>query len=385
MDFRIDAAQRRFRDEVRGLLRSERSAKLIGTTGRFAGDGDALSWELYQDLGERGWLAANWPVRLGGLGGTLFDAAAVTEELHWHGVHDTLHVVTVDFVGYFLLLAGTDDQRGRYLPAMAAGRSFAATLHSEPEAGSDLAALATRAEPRPDGSFLLSGTKLYSLWTSRCDVALCSARVSTSDGTEGITLFLLNMAAPGVHVEPIPTLADEQFAQVTLDHVRVPAADVVGPVGRGWPLLTSVLAIERTGLEQSAKVRHWLDVVIAHARTTGALADPAVADAVAALDADVEAARLMSWRCLSELRRGGVDPAYSAMAKYVASELAERIAELADELAGTDAVVPRTAGAPDGGFAEWLGREAPGVPVSAGTSEMMLHIIAAARMPAEVA
>src|SRR5207253_6299272 len=98
------------------------------------------------------------------------------------------------------------------------------------------------------------------------------------------------MSAPGVEIETIPTGPDEQFAEVRLHGVRVAAADVVGPVGRGWALLTSVLAIERTGLEQSAKIRHWLDVVTVHARATGALSDPAVADTVAALDAEVEAA-----------------------------------------------------------------------------------------------
>ncbi|WP_431936052.1 acyl-CoA dehydrogenase family protein [Micromonospora sp. RP3T] len=389
MEFRIDAAQRNFRDEVCRLLRSERSAKIIGSTGRFADGGDALAWELYQDLGERGWLAANWPEHLGGVDRTVLDAAAVTEELHWHGVHDTLHVVTVDFVGYFLLLAGTPEQRERHLPAMASGRSFACTLHSEPEAGSDLAALRTTAVPQPDGGFLLTGTKLWSLWTDRCDVALCSARVPTPGaeptGADGITLFLVSMSAPGVVVDPVATTADEQFAEVRLRDVRVDAADVVGQVGHGWALLTSVLAIERTGLEQSAKIRHWLDVVVAHARATGALADPAVADTVAALDAEVEAARLMSWRCLSDLHHGALDPAYSAMAKYVASELAERIADLAADLAGADVAVPRSAGATDGGFAEWIRREAPGVSISAGTSEMMLQIVAASRGTGAVA
>jgi alkylation response protein AidB-like acyl-CoA dehydrogenase len=142
-------------------------------------------------------------------------------------------------------------------------------------------------------------------------------------------------------------------------------------------LLNAALSIERTGLEQAAKCRHWLDRVLAYAHETGRLDDPRHAASLARLDADVEAGRLLAWYTVSELAAGRLDTVGAAMAKYYNSELARRIADAARECWGCDALLARSRSEPGvDGFFEWLHREAPGMTISAGTAEIMLYVIA---------
>lgn len=384
MDFSLSAEQREFRNALCALLDRPEMRAEIAALNDSAG-GEQHAGEIYRALGRRGWLAANMPKAYGGGGLSLIEAAMVTEELCSRGIVDTLHVVTIDFVGMFLLLAGTPEQKLRYLPAMAAGDSYSCVLHSEAAAGSDLTQIATRAIPEP-GGFALSGTKLYSLRAEQCDYALCSARLVSADGgtptgSQGLTLFMVPLNTPGISIESIPSLADEQFGRVVLNGVHVDHDSVIGPLGDGWRLLNAALSIERTGLEQSAKCRHWLDVLLARARETGHLNDPWHAATLARLDADVEAGRLLAWHTVTELAAGRLDTIGAAMSKYYNSEIARRIAEVARKCWGADALLARSRSEPGtDGFFEWLHREAPGMTISAGTAEIMLYVVAGAEV-----
>jgi alkylation response protein AidB-like acyl-CoA dehydrogenase len=342
---------------------------------------------IYRWLGERGWFAINWPVEYGGLGGSLQDAAIVAEEVHWHGVPDTMRTVTVDIVGLFLLLAADEEQRQRFLPPMARGELMVSVLYTEPEAGSDLAALQTKAFRSGDG-YLLFGRKVFSLRSHDSHYALCAAR--TTEGPNpmhGISLFMVPLDTDGVDIRPLWSLAPERFDEVVFEGARVGADAMIGPVDRGWQLLSGALQLERTGLEQAMKARRWLDLVVGRARETGRLADPVLATDVARLDAEVEAARLLAWSVLAKLADKQLDAGAAAMSKWYASELVRRIAVLAVEADGLNALLSRhDPDAPGYGFAEWLVRDAPGLTVSAGSSEIMLHIVASAKLgiPEEV-
>ncbi|WP_063783554.1 acyl-CoA dehydrogenase family protein [Streptomyces sp. NRRL WC-3618] len=329
---------------------------------------------LYRALGRRGLLAVNWPEEYGGLGLGLADAAAVAEELVRAGVPDTLHVNSVQIVGLFLLMAGTPEQKARHLPALADGSAFASVLYTEPGTGSDLAALETVATVC-DGGFELTGTKSYSLKSDITDIALCAARTGEPGGRyRGITLFLVDLHAPGVRREVIHGIADEQFHRIRLDGVRVPAADVIGPVGGGWPLLTKALAVERTGLDYSLKAERWYAAALAELRDSAATEENLAE--IGRFGAEVEAGRLLSWDVIDAIdaSAGAPDDVATATAKYLTSETAQGVACWANRLTGGARTRPGARSA----VLEAAYREAPGLTLSAGTSEVMLQIIASA-------
>ncbi|NEB45476.1 acyl-CoA dehydrogenase family protein, partial [Streptomyces sp. SID339] len=359
MDFGFTPAQDAFRagirEELRGAdIRAELDA--LDTDGSREPD----VRPLYRALGRRGLLAVDWPRPYGGRGAGTVEASIAAEELTRAGVPDTLHVNTVQIVGMFLLHAGTERLKDRYLPAIGEGRSFASVLYTEPEAGSDLAGLRTTAV-RDGDDFVLDGVKAYNLKSDLTDVALCAARTDRDAGRyQGITLFMVAMDAPGVRRETIPGIADEQFHRVVLDGVRVPADDVVGAVGQGWELLTQALAVERTGLDYSLKAERW------YAATLARGLDPEELERCGRYGALVEASRLHAWRVLGQLADGlDIDPTCAATAKYVTSELARSVAAWANMTSPTPT-----------GVLEAAYREAPGLTFSAGTSEMMLQLIA---------
>jgi alkylation response protein AidB-like acyl-CoA dehydrogenase len=375
MRFGFTEDQERFRADVRKMLRSaEVRTAAEAATGTDGVEPDARP--LYRLLGELGLLAVHWPVEFGGAGRPLTDAAIVAEELVRAGVPDTLHVNTIQIVGQFLLMAGTDEQRRRHLPALARGERFASVLYTEPDAGSDLGALQTVAEPDGDG-YRITGTKVFSLKTRFVDLGLCAARTTPGAGKyQGISLFLVDLDAPGVTVSVIPGVGDEHFHRVDLHSVQVPGDDLLGPRDEGWPLLNEALAIERTGLDYYLKAEHWLaaalDALIA--------SDPDCAhenhlEQIGRWHGALTADHVLAWEVLTGLAADHVDQVAAAAAKYHSSELAQGIAAWAADIPRPEQRANRTKAALtlDSAY-----REAPGLTLSAGTSEVMLQIMAAA-------
>ncbi|MEO3926664.1 acyl-CoA dehydrogenase family protein [Micromonosporaceae bacterium B7E4] len=367
MDFGFDSHQSRLRARVRAVLATPGVRRAIDDLA--AGTGEPDERPLYRAIGAAGVLAPDWPAEFGGLGGGPMSLAVVAEELSRAGVPDTLHINTVQIVGSVLRAIGTADQQRRWLPRFAAGERFACVLYTEPEAGSDLAALTTRAEPAP-GGYLVSGTKIYSLKAGLCDVALAAVRTGDPGSRyDGITLVLIDLHAPGVRVARIPSLADEHFHRVDLAAVFVPESDVLGEPGAGWAALTTALAMERTGLDYALKAARWYDTARA-ALTPGDAAD-SLAD-LGRHGARADAARLLAWAALARLEEDRFDPVFAAMAKLHTSESAAAVAEWGAALHGA-------AAAPATGRARCLEsawREAPGLTISAGVSEVMLELIA---------
>lgn len=335
---------------------------------------------LYAALGARGLLAPAWPVAYGGRGLTPRHQAAVVDALVEVGLPETLHTLSVQICGTFLLTAGSRAQRATLLPDLAAGRRFCTVLYSEPDVGSDLSALTTTATRGPGGGWRLDGRKVYSVKTGYADLGLVAARTSQDAATaaggagtsqyQGISLFCVPLAAPGVSVRCLPSLADEDFADVLLTDVAVPESALVGPEGQAWPLITDALALERTGVDYHAKAARWLDLWRRSAGTpdAGQLAD------FGRLTTSVAAARLFTACCLEQLESGRVDAVFAATTKLWCAETAREVAWWCTQEAG-----PRGIGQP--GRLEAAYREAPGLTISAGTSEMMLELIAGSGLP----
>lgn len=329
--------------------------------------------ELYRELGRRGLLAVSWPEEYGGRGASHTEAAAVIEELVYGGVPDMLHVLSIQIVGLFLLQAGSAEQKARHLPALASGERFATVLYTEPETGSDLAALRTSAVRDGDG-YRLSGVKVYGLKSAFSDRALCAAR--TGDGSsryDGLSLFLVELDAEGVDRSHIASIADDRFDRVTLDDVRVGPDALLGAEGEGWSLLTRCLAIERTGLDYSLKAARWYEAALAGIDAEDA--DAALLEQVGRHGAAVDAGRLMAWEIISRLDKGEVDPAAAAASKYHTSETAQEVAVWAAQTHGIG-YAARSLPAAEAALLEAAFREAPGVTLSAGTSQIMLELVA---------
>jgi alkylation response protein AidB-like acyl-CoA dehydrogenase len=375
MRFGFTEEQQRFRADVRQALRSAQVRAAVAESTP-AGGVEPDMRSLYRLLGKLGLLAVHWPAEFGGAGRPLTDAAIVAEELVRAGVPDTLHVNTIQIVGQFLLMAGSPEQKRRHLPALAGGERFASVLYTEPDAGSDLGALRAVAEPDGDG-YRITGTKVFSLKTRFVDLGLCAARTTPETGKyQGISLFLVDMGAPGVTVTLIPGVSDEQFHRVELDAVPVSGDDLLGARDQGWPLLNEALAIERTGLDYYLRAERWLQTALQ------ALIDrepdsphEAYLEQIGRLDGALTADHALAWEVLTGLAGDRVDPVAAAVAKYHSSELAQSIAMWSADIPSPRQRADRTSAAV---ILDSAYREAPGLTLSAGTSEVMLQIIAAA-------
>ncbi|WP_432753723.1 acyl-CoA dehydrogenase family protein [Streptomyces sp. JL2001] len=373
----LSAGEAAFRHQVRELLADDSVRRLAEEIAAYPPGVEAAHLDVRRRLGERGWLAPNWPEEYGGSGLGAAEAAIVTEEMTRAGIPDDVHVLSVDIVGRFLLEVGTEEQKKRHLPPLAAGEEIATVLFTEPEAGSDLSGLRTTARPDGDG-WRLYGRKIYNMKSLYGEVALCAARTTDSPvAMHGITLFLLPLRSPGVHVEPVPAMCNDRFNLVVMDGVRLTGADVVGEVDDGWRLMTELLQLERTGIDFHAKARRLLDLVIERAAAGGRLDDPAYALPIAALDARLNAGHAMAWEQVRRLGAGRPDPVSSAMAKWYVSEQIRPVLETGLEVGGLDGVLTAwDGGAPDGGLLEAGIRLGPSHRLASGTSEVMLYLIA---------
>ncbi|HEX8081112.1 MAG TPA: acyl-CoA dehydrogenase family protein [Jatrophihabitans sp.] len=379
MNLRLTGEQEAFRRAVCQLLCEEQVGEEVARARRLPVDEEPGLLEVYRRLGERGWLAVNWPAEHGGLGTGIVEKAILTEEMILHGIPDVVHTLSVDIVGLAIQRLGTEEQKRQWLPPIAAGDSVGCVLLSEPEVGSDLGSLSTRAEPDGDG-WRLYGRKVYNLKSQFADLALCAARTTSSDVRfHGITVFIVPMRTPGIRVEPVPSISDERFNEVVLSGIRMTRQDVLGEVDDGWQVLNGLLGLERTGIEFEAKARRLLDAVLDEAERTGALEAGGYGERLVELDAEVRAGRLLSWRALGSMAADTLDDVQCAMAKWHTTETAKLISELSPEICGLTALLSaRDEQAPPGWLLESDLRDAPGRTLASGTSEMMLSLIASA-------
>jgi alkylation response protein AidB-like acyl-CoA dehydrogenase len=377
MDFGFTPEQEALRAEMRAFLHSPPVQDILAGLRQLAPRASQHAPELYHMLAERGWLAIHWPSAYGGGGKSEIEAGIFVEEAVRAGVPLMVYGLTISIFGAFLLLAGTEAQKQWLLPPIARGELICNILYTEPDAGSDLAALSTRAVADGDG-FAITGAKIFNSVGHLAGYGLVAARTDpAAPRYQGITLFLVPMRDERVQVNPIWTMSDEHFNEVVLSGVRVPREHIVGELNGGWALLNQALSVERNGLMIAAEAARWLDLLAAHVRSRVLGADAVVRQRVATLAGEVAAARLLAWRVVALQARGEVDDVRSAMAKWYAGELCKRLTHVAGEIMGMAGMLDRfDAAAPLGGQLEAAHRWAPAWGIAAGTSEIMLYLIA---------
>lgn len=279
-------------------------------------------------LGAAGWLGMTWPKRYGGGERSALERYVVTEELLAAGAPVGAHWVADRQTGPMLLRYGTEEQRMTFLPAMARGECYFALGLSEPDAGSDLAAVRTRATP-VDGGWQLSGRKIWTSFAIYADhiMVLCrSAPRDEDDRHAGLSQLLVPLDAPGVEMRAIRNLAgEEHFAEVVFDEVFVPDKRVVGEVGNGWRQIIGELAFERSGPERFLSYYPLL-VALLGATGSGA-ADPSCAEAVGALVTHLATLRQMSLSVAGRLQAGQMPEIEAALVKDLGTRFEQLLPE----------------------------------------------------------
>src|SRR5438093_10646933 len=302
--------------------------------------GIARDWQRM--LFEGGWAAIAWPRAHGGRGATVIERWLFDQELDHAGAPRPAAASTVDLIGPAILQHGSTEQRDRFLRPLLSGRELWCQGFSEPGAGSDLAALRTRAERHGHG-FVVSGQKV---WTSHADVAdwcflLCRTEPAAPKH-HGISLLLVDMRSPGITVRPLRQITgDAEFSEVFFEDVRVPAEMMVGAPGAGWQLAIGLLAHERGPVWTftfQRTIRRSLERLLgaarAHPAARRALADPGYRQRLAQAHIEVELLRLVGYRSLTRLLRTGQPGVESSIEKVLGSETDQRLQELAMEVLG---------------------------------------------------
>jgi alkylation response protein AidB-like acyl-CoA dehydrogenase len=372
MDFDVEPSTRTIRDEVRQLLRSDAARRLLrDVAARTDGvDGDVRP--LYRLLGQERLLAVSWPEEYGGRGAEFPALVAVAEEMARAGLSQHLYFISVQIVGRLILERGTPAQRHRLLPAMARGDRYACILFTEPDTGSDLGSVASRAA-RVDGGWLVNGHKKYNYKSSYADDALCAVRTDdTASRYEGLSLILLPLDDPGVSVRPFATIAGEHFHDVHITDVRVDDDAFVGAPGEGWSLISAMFAGERSGLDYYTRGLRWIEAM----RATLTPGDPRAAE-LGRHWARLDASRLLATRVLQRLADGDPDVSEASLSKWHGSVSAQNIAWWVPPAAGLSAL---TRDWSTGEIFEDAYREAAGMTISGGASEVLLDMVVNAKL-----
>jgi alkylation response protein AidB-like acyl-CoA dehydrogenase len=320
---------------------------------------------LYRLLGGERLLAPHWPQEYGGRGYGQVEACQVLEALGHAGVGDTLYVTSVQVVGGVVLHHGDDRARRRFLPPLASGEAFASVLYSEEQAGSDLAAIRTSGTPDGQGGWRLDGRKVWSARTPLATDALCLFRTGdpARRGYDDLALALAPLDADGVRITPIPSLGAECFHEIRLEGVRVDAERVVARPGDAWPVISGAISYERTGFDYLTRAWRWL---------TAARVCWTDDEDLDRLEVAYHAARYLAYQEAERVDEHGIDDVAAAVVKLACSELAQRCAYCAAERSGWMAGWAPQAAAFRVLEEAW--REAPGLTLSAGPSEMLVDL-----------
>ncbi|GAA5198358.1 acyl-CoA dehydrogenase family protein [Rugosimonospora acidiphila] len=289
--------------------------------------------QAFAALGEARLFAPHYPEEYGGRGGTLADYAAVADALGDRGFADEVHLVTVQGVGCAVLYFGTEQQRRRWLPGIASGRTLASLLLSEVDAGSDAAAITTSAREGAAG-WILNGRKCWSLHADWSSIGLCSARTSKGPNRySGITLFVVDLTSPGITVAERPRLLGEPYFTVSFDEVAVPDDAMVGPLGGGFRVLTSAAGYERAGLDYLSRGRVWLRAAEETLVAFPQLCDERRRAGLVRLEYGLQAAHELADATIAGADDFEFDYVSSAYSKYTCGEAAQAVARwVAEEL-----------------------------------------------------
>ncbi len=344
MDFKDTAEEAVWRKEVNDFLKKEYPSDLKrggreDGEGLFRGPNESSSMSRWRaSLGSRGWVAPAWPKEYGGAGLDIKHQFILNEEFAEYGAMN-VGGFGVMMLGPTLIVHGTDEQKTEHLPGILNGAVQWCQGWSEPNAGSDVASVQTRAV-RDGDDYVINGQKIWTTGAQYADMMYMLARTDPdAPKHRGISYFLLDMKAPGVTVRPLITMAGSAtFNEVFFENVRVPARNRLGEENRGWYIGTTTLDFERSSIGSSVGIRKMIEGVIRFASEHPELSPGAKKreTKLALADRWIEAnvARLMSYRVISMQNAGLVPNHEASMCKLFTSEMQQKIAALGMKLTG---------------------------------------------------
>jgi alkylation response protein AidB-like acyl-CoA dehydrogenase len=369
MDLTFSEQETAFRDELRAWF----AANDPGAEPD--GDEDVrYAWrrDFQRRLADGGWAAVHWPREYGGRGASLTESAIFFEELGRSGAPLPANVLGLLLAGPTIMTWGAAEQKDRYLAPILTAEEIWCQGFSEPDAGSDLAGLKTRAV-RDGEDWLVTGQKV---WTSGAQYSKWCMLVARTDFEvpkhKGLTYFLMDMEQPGVQIRPLRQITGEpEFNELFLDNARIPHENVLGGEGNGWKVALTTLMNERSGLGffLQVRLRQLLDRLIDEAGRAGLLEDPVIADRLGELHLRTEIVRLTAYRGLTAIEKYGQPGPEGSLTKWMWSDTNQRLTQLAADLLGPNAL---RAGDP---WAYELLR-ARGNSIEGGTTEVLKNIVA---------
>jgi alkylation response protein AidB-like acyl-CoA dehydrogenase len=357
-----------FRDELRAWLRDNHPGP--EPEGDVAGFEFRRAWQ--RRLHDDDWAGVSWPKEYGGRGATLVEQAIYNEELGRAQAPSTVNTLGLAMGGPTVIAHGTEEQKRRYLEPILSADEIWCQGFSEPEAGSDLASLKTRAV-RDGDEWVVTGQKV---WTTLAHHAKWCMLVARTDPDaprhKGLTYFLMDMEQDAIQVRPLRQITGEaEFNELFIEEARIPHENIIGGEGNGWAVAITTLMHERATLAFGLQIRVKITLgeLLAEARESGAAADPVIRDRLAQLYIESEVLRLNALRGLSAIMRTGVPGPEGSLGKWQWADVNQALTELAIELRGPRAVLDDD---------RWTYRflRARANSIEGGTTEILKNIVA---------
>jgi alkylation response protein AidB-like acyl-CoA dehydrogenase len=368
LDLSLSPSEQAFRDELRVWL----EANSPGPVPR--GDDDAFEFlrQWQKRLHEGGWTGLSWPKEYGGRGATLIEQAIFNEEIARAGAPAPANVLGLVMGGPVVITHGTEAQKERYLEPILTAEEIWCQGFSEPESGSDLASLKTKAV-KSNGEWLVTGQKVWTTYAHKAKWCMLVARTdSEAPKHKGLTYFLMDMEQEGVTVRPLRQITGEaEFNELFLEEARIPDENVVGGVGNGWQVALTTLMFERAGLGGAAaiSIKITLGQLMELARERGVDQDPIIRQKIADLYINAEALRHTASRGLTQIMKRGQPGPEGSLPKLQWSQTNQALTELAMDIRGEEGPVYGS---------DWTYRflRARANSIEGGTTEILKNIIA---------
>jgi alkylation response protein AidB-like acyl-CoA dehydrogenase len=368
VDLTLSPTEEEFRDELRAWIADHHPGR--------EPDGDEESFAFRRDwqraLNARGWAGLTWPEEYGGAGASMIEQAIFFEELARARAPQMANVLGLTMGGPTVIAHGTDDQKERFLTPILSAEEIWCQGFSEPESGSDLASLKTKAVPSGDG-YAVTGQKVWTTFAHQAKWCMLLARTNQdAPKHRGLTYFLMDMEQDGVEVRPLVQITGEaEFNELFIEEAHIPADNVVGGVDNGWRVAITTLMHERAGLAFAlqARVQIALGELIDELRARGVTGDPLVRQRLAQLSIEASVLRLLAYRGLTTAMKSGEPGPEGSLGKWLWADVNQSLTTLAMDTAG-----PRAQLVDDTWTYRFLRARANSI--EGGTTEILKNIVA---------
>ncbi len=368
MDLTLTPQEQEFRDELRGWLEQNHPGE--------EPEGDEAAFQFRRDwqksLNEAGWTGISWPTEYGGRGATLMEQAIFNEEMVRARAPQTANVLGLVMGGPVVIAHGSDAQKERWLQPILSADEIWCQGFSEPESGSDLASLKTKAV-KSNGEWVVTGQKVWTTYAHHAKWCMLVARTDPEvPKHKGLTYFILDMEQEAVNVRPLVQITGEpEFNEIFMEEARIPDENVVGGVGNGWAVALTTLMHERAGLGAGSAIqlKIALGQLVELAREQGLDQDPIVRQRIGQLWIESEALRLNAYRGLTQIMKTGQPGPEGSLPKWQWSDLNQSLTELSMEIRDGDAPAVDS---------DWTYRflRARANSIEGGTTEILKNIVA---------